>query len=480
MTEDDQPEESAPIEEIALRSLDHRVQRQIENAKKSIVSGNFDYAFEICMNILRQHPGCLDVRKVLRRAQVAKRKAASKKSSKFLDKVTSAPFSIMGSSLVKKDPEKAMDQAEKMLCDNPENIMAHRMLAHAAENLELLNTAAYGFELARQVEPDNFDNLKELGNVYLKLKQYDDAIKIGNHVFQKNQGDGEAQELVKQASVAQSMEKGNWEGDEDFRSKLKDQDEAIALEQEARNVNDDDALLELIERAKIRVNQKPEDLSNYREIATSYRKLGDMASAVEWVGYARELESGQADVALEEMESQYYLEWMQQEIASMEAQLEDDPSNEELQEYIETARGEEQQYRYHQAARMVEKYPNDYGYQFELGQLLFDMGYTDDSIQHLQSGVRSPKHRLKSIVYLGRAFKAKGFYDMAASQLETAKTDSPQMDETKKEIIYELASCYELNGDPEKAIEEFKEIYNADVGYLDVADKINAYYSGGG
>ena len=35
MTEDDQPEESAPIEEIALRSLDHRVQRQIENAKKS-------------------------------------------------------------------------------------------------------------------------------------------------------------------------------------------------------------------------------------------------------------------------------------------------------------------------------------------------------------------------------------------------------------------------------------------------------------
>ena len=106
MTEDDQPEESEPVEEIALRSLDHRVQRQIENAKKSIVSGNFDYAFEICMNILRQHPGCLDVRKVLRRAQVAKRKAASKKSSKFLDKVTSAPFSIMGSSLVKKDPER--------------------------------------------------------------------------------------------------------------------------------------------------------------------------------------------------------------------------------------------------------------------------------------------------------------------------------------------------------------------------------------
>ena len=57
-----------------------------------------------------------------------------------------------------------------------------------------------------------------------------------------------------------------------------------------------------------------------------------MASAVEWVDMP---ENGTGiDVALEEMESQYYLEWMQQEIASMEAQLEDDPSNEELQNIL--------------------------------------------------------------------------------------------------------------------------------------------------
>ena len=75
-----------------------------------------------------------------------------------------------------------------MLCDNPENIMAHRMLAHSAENLELLNTAAYGFELARKL--NLITVISRNLNVYLKLQQYDDAIKIGNHVFQKNQGDG--------------------------------------------------------------------------------------------------------------------------------------------------------------------------------------------------------------------------------------------------------------------------------------------------
>lgn len=465
------------IEEIELKNLDHRVQRQVENAKNSIVRGNYDYASEICMNILRAHLGCLDVRKVLRRAQVARYKATAKKTSKFLSKVTSAPFSIIGNSLVKKNPEKAIEQAEKLLCDNPENVMAHRMLGHAAEALGLYKTAAYGLDIARQIEPDNFENLNELGRVYLKLKKYEEAIKIGNHVFQKNQGDGEAQDLIKQASAAQAMEKGNWEGEEDFRSKLKDQDEAIALEQEARNVNDDDALLELIERAKIRVNQSPDDLSNYRVIATSYRKFGDMASAVEWVQYARELESARADVALEEMEAQYYLEWMRQEIENMEVQLEEDPENMELIEHLESARSEELGFRYDQAVTMVDKYPNDYGYRFELGQLLFDMGHHEDSIQHLQLGTRSPKHRLKSIVYLGRAYKGKHFYDMAAEQLVVAKNDSPQMDETKKEIIYELATCYELNGEPDKAIAEYKQVYAADIGYRDVAAKIDDFYA---
>ena len=282
---------------------------------------------------------------------------------------------------------------------------------------------------------------------------------------------------LKQASVAQSMEKGNWDGDDDFRSKLKDQDEAKALEQEARTVNDNEALVELIDRAKIRVNQNPEDLGNYREVATSYRKLGDMAQAVEWVQYARELESGRADVVLEEMETQYTLEWMQQEIEAMKAQLDEDPDNEELREYFETSLGEEREYRYHQSVKMVEKYPNDYGYRFELGQLLFEMDAVDESIQHLQLGMRNPKARLKSLVYLGRAYKAKQFYDLAAEQLEAAKSEIPQMDESKKEVIYELASCYELNGDPEKAITEYKQVYAADIGYRDVEEKINAYYA---
>ena len=467
--------EESQVQEIEYKELDPRLRNQVDKALGSIQKGNPDYAIEICQNILAKVPGCLDVRKTLRKAQMEKAKKSGKGG--LLGGMSVAPFSMLGGGLVKKDPLKAMEQAEKMLTANPKNALAHKMVGQAASNLELLNTAAFAFDSARQIEPEDYENLKELGHVYMQLKRYDDAIKIGNHVFQKNQGDAEAQDLVKQASVAQSMEKGNWEDKGDFRDKLKDQDEAVALEQESRNVNDDDALLDLIDRAKIRVDQNPDDLSNYREIASSYRKLGDYEQAVQWIQWGRQLDSGAADVAMEEAESQYTLEWYVKDIETWEAALADDPENQEIIDYVAQLKEQEMNFRYHEAARMVEKYPNDFGYQYKLGEILFDMGYVDDAIQPLQQGLRSPKNRVQCLIYLGLAYKQKNFFDMAAEQLQTAKDEVAQMDDQKKEIIYELGNCYEMDGQPDKAIAEYKQVYSADIGYRDIAQKIDDFYN---
>ena len=51
------------------------------------------------------------------------------------------------------------------------------------------------------------------------------------------------------------------------------------------------------------------------------------------------------------------------------------------------------------------------------------------------------------------------------------------MDDRKKDAIYELGCCFESMGKKDKAIEEFKVVYSADISFRDVADKINAFYS---
>ena len=56
------------------------------------------------------------------------------------------------------------------------------------------------------------------------------------------------------------------------------------------------------------------------------------------------------------------------------------------------------------------------------------------------------------------------------------KNEIQIMDERKKEAIYELGCCFESMGSPEKAIEEYKLVYSADISFRDVSDKINAFY----
>ncbi len=56
------------MEEVALKDLDPRLQKQIENARKA-VDKNPSYAVDIMTNIVARHPECLDARKVLRQGQ---------------------------------------------------------------------------------------------------------------------------------------------------------------------------------------------------------------------------------------------------------------------------------------------------------------------------------------------------------------------------------------------------------------------------
>ena len=50
-------------------------------------------------------------------------------------------------------------------------------------------------------------------------------------------------------------------------------------------------------------------------------------------------------------------------------------------------------------------------------------------------------------------------------------------DDEKKDLIYALGCVLEKMGKREEAIEQFKQIYEVDIAYRDVAAKVDAYYS---
>ncbi|MBC2593122.1 tetratricopeptide repeat protein [Ruficoccus amylovorans] len=462
-------------QEIELKDLDPRLRKQVENAQKSI-SRNASYAIDICTNILQREPGCLDVRKILRTAQ--KRATAGKTSgfSRLLGSVTSAPFAIKASTQLKKDPKAAMESAEKMLSNDPANASAQRMLGQAAEALGLWETAAFAYEEAKAADPKSLEIKLALGNALIEAGRAQDAVHVAGEVLADLPGNDQAQELVKRASVAESMKRGKWEEEGGFRDKLANEEEAIELEQQARVVNDEETVQKLVSRNLKLLEKEPDNMNLYRDIINGYRNLEDYDKALEYLKMARERPTGRGDTTLERLASDLTVQSMRKRIAGVEEQLAAKPDDASLQQQIESLRKEEHDFRLKNARETVEKYPNDYAARFDLGQLLYEDGQFDEAIQQFQQARRNPKVRTRAILYLGRALNATGKSDMAIEQLKAAKGDVIGMSDLKKEIIYDLAIAYTEHGDEDSSIEELKEIYQDDIGYKDVSDRINAYY----
>ena len=79
--------------------------------------------------------------------------------------------------------------------------------------------------------------------------------------------------------------------------------------------------------------------------------------------------------------------------------------------------------------------------------------------------------------YIGQCFARRGMNDLAARTFQNAIKEKPSFDEEKKELVFGLGCVLEKMGKSEEAIEQFKSIYEIDIGYQNVAEKIETYYS---
>jgi tetratricopeptide (TPR) repeat protein len=311
----------------------------------------------------------------------------------------------------------------------------------------------------------------------LDAGESDLAIQTGNAILEINPSDGDAEDMMKRASVAVAMTKGKWEGSTNFREQLKDKEEAEALEQSAKAVNDSKGLEALIRQTYEKVQAEPENLNHYRQLCDYYQRYGDLQNAIAWIQQARRLEAGKGDISLEEKERQLTLEYYDGIIEQWEKALSTDPQNPDTQKGYTDAVAAKKNFQRNQLQSLVQRYPNEYGYRYELGCILFEAGEFDTCLPHFQLAQRNAKVRLDAILFLGRAYLCKKFFDLAIEQFKLLKNEIQVMDDRKKDAVYQLGCCYESMGKPEEAIEEFKAVYSADISFRDVADKINAFYS---
>jgi tetratricopeptide (TPR) repeat protein len=154
-----------------------------------------------------------------------------------------------------------------------------------------------------------------------------------------------------------------------------------------------------------------------------------------------------------------------------------DPDNAELKAALEARKADRIAEQVVEAQKRVDQNPTDPQLRFELGTALYRAGDHSAAIPHLQQATRNPHIRTKVLLLLGRTFRAKGMFDLSIKQLSDALADLIAMDNTKKEVLYEKGLIHLDVGDQASALDCFKQIYEVDYGYRDVASRVENSYS---
>jgi predicted Zn-dependent protease len=459
------------MKKVAHTELDPRLQKQVTAAEQQLRT-NPQYAVEVLTGILLRNPGCIEVRRTLRKAQKAM--LGTKKG--LFDGLTGALTSGKIAKSVEADPVAAIAAAEEALAKKPGDANANKTIALAGIKLGFFDLAAFAYEELSTNDPAEVQHFVDLSNVWITAGEYDNALNAADKGLKLYPGNGDLQECVRKASVSKTMKKGNWEDKGDFQSKLKDKDEAQRLEQSTRAVTDSASALEQAAQMAEKIQAQPDSLDLYRDIVRLFIAADDLDSAVAWLQRGRLTTLGKADSSLERQESDLIIRRYEKFSKQLRELIAANPSDSANKDALAKNETELAEFRLRTATTLVERYPNDYAFRFELGSLLLVAQRLDDAVQQLQYAQRNPKFRQPALLAIGRAFTIGNKFDLAIEQLTSAKSEVLMMNDLKKDIIYALGEAFEKSGKVKEAVDEYKIIYMADSGYRDVAKKINDFY----
>ncbi|HEV2046355.1 MAG TPA: tetratricopeptide repeat protein [Chthoniobacterales bacterium] len=448
-------------------------------AVAAIEMRNFSYAISLLQGILKQEPEFLTGRQLLRRTEVTKYKAVKKS---FFN-ISTAPIAVMKAQReLKKNPKRAVEMVEKVLEEEPYHRQANLVLKEAAAAAGWPEIGVFALRTLLEENPRDVKLLHELGRIYHDMGENDQAVEVYNRISEIDPLDAEALRLGKDASARASMSTGGWTQAESYRDLIKGKQAAISLEQQSRMQLTGESLDQQIAETYSRHQAEPQNLDLARKLGALNEQKEDIESAIAWYQYAADLTGG-SDEGLLRKVADLKMRQAEREIAEHEEFLATHATKDNLYakraEELEAAKKKRAQILVEEARKRVERNPTDLQLRFELGENLANARQFREALPELQRARQNPNARLKAMNLLGFCYRELGMLDLAMKQLEEAAKEILSMDAMKKEIVYNLGLVYEKMGAREKSLNCMKQIYEADYGYKDVAERVESSYRKG-
>jgi tetratricopeptide (TPR) repeat protein len=461
--------------EKSLTDVSHDLRMLFTKGNQALQRDNFDYAIDLFNQVLAKEPGLFECRKALRTAQMVKAGKGGGFFKRTWSSMGSSPMVAKGHMALGKDPAEALKIAEQILNGDPHSSGAHKLVVEAATALGLLKTAVLSLEILHASAPKDKDIAIKFANALAASGESARAEKVLSELYRAFPTDNEVAQALKDLSARTTLDEGGYEaladGSGSYRDILKDKEEAVSLEQQNRQVKTEDVAERLINEYETRLKTEPKNLKLLRSLAELYTQKKQFDKALSYYEQIKSSEIG-GDASLDRNIADTMVRKFDYQASLLDASAPD------YADKLAKLQADKQAYQLAECQKRAEKFPTDLQIRFELGQLYFQMGKITEAMKEFQKAQGNPHRRIQALSYLGQCFARRGINDLAATTFQDAIKEKVVFDDEKKELIYLLGCVYEKMAKKEEAIAQFKLIYAVDVGYKDVAEKIDAYYSG--
>lgn len=460
--------------EKTLDALPRDLRMLYTRGADALARENFDYAIDLFSQVLAREPGLFECRKALRTAQLKKAAGGSGFFKRMANKATLGPLIGRGQVALRTNPTEALLAAEQILSSDPTSTAGHRLIVEAARALGFIQTAVMSMEMLFRHSPTDRNLGIELAKGFAEIGDVAKGERILSELARLYPSDTDLLQTLKNLSARKTLDEGGYDelssGTGSYRDILKDKEEAVSLEQQNRHVKDESTADRLIREYEARLQAEPRNLKVVRTLAELYTEKGDFDRAL---GYYKNLQSSDigSDATLAKAISDTMARKMDREIASLDTMTPD------YAERLAQLQAEKDAFLLAGAQKRVEQFPTDLQLRYELGVLLFNSGKIGEAIQEFQKAQSNPHRKIASMNYLAQCFARRRMFDLAARTLQNAIKEKAAFDDEKKELIYNLGVVLENMEKRDEAVEQFKLIYEVDIGYKDVAAKVDAYYA---
>ena len=458
---------------VTETNIPKRLRDLFEKGVIAMERDNFEYAITMFMTVLEVEPQFFKARQFLRAASIKQFHKAGGGKSTHIRSTIIGSFGLLSGflALKRKNSMKALQTAENLLRKDPLNLYFIKLLCKSAEAAEMPEVAIHTLKIARDYYTQNTELIIWLGNLYTANNQLDEAKECFEAVVNLRPHDATAIKALKDAMARRSMTRDGWtkvtqEG-ASYRKLIKDEKETAVLEQQAKTIQAGENVDVLIQDSLDKLKEKPDDMNIHRSLANLYVLAKRFNKAISTLEEARRI-TGSADPALDRTISEI-------KVAKFDFQIEQCKKKGDMQATA-TKEAEKDDFIFKDVESRVKRYPNDLPLRYEYGVLLYKNNKLNEAIQQFQIAYRNPQRRIESIYRLAMCFKKKEQFDLAREQFEKAAAELKEMTNLKKDIYYQLGELHEANGNLDEAIKYFKEIYQVDISYKDVATKIESAY----